>query len=150
MHSIECKEIQRNNNQLRIWEILPDMLLPRASHGCGRTTMKDSDYLMVLGGLNGDSPTDIIHFFNLEKRVWESFPSQFALPWMMDVIIGVLNLRLDENGCEMMIASSDPTPMLFVCTGNFQWKTFDLTGTLEAGLQMVVVGANELLPCGIY
>ncbi len=136
--------------QTRTWEILPDMLNKRGSHGCSRVTMKNTDYVIVFGGYESTiGPMSTIHFLNLATKKWETYPDKIFLPQQISNIHGSIVLRLDEQGCQMMIVAFYPNQRLFICEGNYQWQVMDLTGKIAPLRKMVTVGANELMPCGI-
>ena len=134
----------------RTWEILPDLLINRGCHGCTRTKMNNSDYLVVLGGQT--STTGIvfyssIHFYNLAKKVWESYPSQIALPLQLTHILGIHNLQMNEAGCDIMMVVNYPSVQLWVCKNNYEWTSYDLTGKIDSVKKLVLIGAAALAPC---
>jgi hypothetical protein len=127
------------------------MLNKRGSHGCSRLTIKNTDYVIVFGGYESTiGMMSTIHFLNLATKKWETYPNKIFLPEQMSNIHGSIVLRLDEQGCQMMIAAFYPNQRLFICEGNYQWHVMDLTGKVAPLRKMVTVGANELMPCGIY
>ena len=132
----------------RIWDILPNMPEKRASHGCTRVAMHNTDYLAILGGSNSNVNYLNIQFFNIAQKHWETSITTINLPSTMSEVKGVIGSRLDPDGCDLMILFGWPSQSLYVCTGNYTWKSIDATGKLDQTYRGVVVGANELLPCG--
>jgi hypothetical protein len=111
--------------------------------------MKGDDYLVVLGG-NTDGPVVLttIHFYNLAKQVWETYPSTISLPTKLAGFLGIQNLQMDENGCDTMLITTWPSPQLFICKNNFEWAApVDLTGKIDPEKNLVIIGATELTPC---
>jgi hypothetical protein len=49
----------------------------------------------------------------------------------------------------MLVAGSNTTvTRLFICSGNYNWKTFDVSGTnLETNNPGTTLGVNFLQPC---
>jgi hypothetical protein len=89
-----------------------------------------------------------IHFYNLAKQVWETYPSTISLPTQLAGFLGVLNLQMDENGCDTMLITTWPSPQLFICKNNFEWSApVDLTGKIDPEKNLVIIGATELTPC---
>ena len=134
---------------IRTWQTFPDMLNARGCHGCSQTTMKGDEYLVVFGGVN-DGPVVLttIHFYNLAKQVWETYPSTISLPTQLAGFLGVENLQMDENGCDTMLITTWPSPQLFICKNNFEWAApVDLTGKIDPEKNLVIIGATELTPC---
>jgi hypothetical protein len=125
------------------------MLDARGCHGCSRTTINGYDCLVVFGG-NSDGPTHLttIHFYNLAKQVWESYPSTISLPTALGGFLGVLNLQMDENGCDTMLVTTWPSLQLLICKNKFEWTTpIDLTGKIDMEKTLVAIGSTELTPC---
>lgn len=127
------------------------MLTKRSSHGCNRVTMNNSEYIVIFGGYNGTGYTSDIHFLNLATKKWETYPDKIFLPEKMIYIFGSIVLRLDKTGCEMMLVGLAVTKnyRAYICKNNFQWQIVDLTGKVSPG-NMVTIGANVLMPCGIF
>ena len=124
------------------------MLNTRGCHGCSRTTMYGYDCLVVFGGnTDGPNPSKTIHFYNLAKQVWASYPSIF-LPAVLGGFLGVLNLQMDENGCDTMLVTTWPSLQLLICKNKFEWTTpIDLTGKIDMEKTLVAIGSTELTPC---
>ncbi len=127
------------------------MLTKRSSHGCNRVTMNNSEYIVIFGGYDGTGYTSDIHFLNLATRKWETYPDKIVLPEKPVSIYGSIVLRLDKTGCEMMLVGLAVTGnyRAYICNNNFQWQIVDLTGKVAPG-NMVTIGANVLMPCGIF
>ncbi len=62
---------------------------------------------------------------------------------------GLIALKLDKDGCDLMIMYSFPEHRLFVCEGNYTWNWIDTTGINDHWIKFAIVGANGLQPCGI-
>ena len=133
----------------RTWETLPKLPGVRAAHGCTRVTMNNTDYLIVFGGTSNAILSDII-FFNIANRAWEMYPEKIHLPVPMTDVQASIALQLDYHGCNLMILSNWPSKKLYVCEGNYNWKSIDTTGKNNLNVKFVTVGANEMQPCGIY
>jgi hypothetical protein len=124
------------------------MLINRGGHGCGRTTMHGDDYLLVMGGnIDGYTPTNSIHFYNMANQIWESYPSPMSLPSILTGFLGVKVLQMNEIGCDAMFVTTYPSAKLTICKGNYSWTSLDLTGIIDIYKPMVVIGAAELTPC---
>jgi hypothetical protein len=111
--------------------------------------MNNTDYLVVLGGGNGPTIFNDIVFYNLATKNWETFPTKIQLPEPMAYVQAVVALKLDNDGCKLMILFSWPIKKLYVCQGNYNWKWIDATGKNQQNQKFVTIGANEMLPCGI-
>ena len=111
--------------------------------------MHNTDYMIVLGGSDGYvSFTDIL-FYNIDARLWETYPSRIFLPEPMADVQAVIALKLDTEGCNLMILFHWPVQKLYVCTGNYTWNWIGTTGKNDLTTKFITVGSNELLPCGI-
>ena len=113
--------------------------------------MNHNEYIVIFGGYDGTGYTSDIHFLNLATKVWETYPDKVFLPEKMFNIFGSIVLRLDKTGCEMMLVGLAVTGnyRAYICNNNFQWQRVDLTGKVAPG-NMVTIGANVLMPCGIF
>jgi hypothetical protein len=134
---------------LRTWETLPKYIRVQGTHGCARVTVNGSDYLVVMGGVDGISMFSDINFYNIAKKVWEVYSSKIYLPTMVGRVQATIALQLDYLGCNMMILYFWPFPRLHVCEGNYNWRWIDATGKNDLNINYATVGANELLPCGV-
>jgi hypothetical protein len=129
------------------------MLTKRSNHGCNRVAMNNSEYIVIFGGYNGTGYTSDIHFLNLATRKWETYPDKIVLPEKPVSIYGSIVMQLDNTGCEMMLIGyiligSTGYNRAYICKNNFQWQIVDLTGKVVPR-NMVTIGANVLMPCGI-
>jgi hypothetical protein len=119
----------------------------RFSHGCAQ--VGNTDYIIVMGGHNGNTLLTDVLFYNIAARLWESYPSRIFLPEQMANVQAVVALQLDTEGCNMMILHHWPLQKLQVCTGNYTWKWIGTSGKNDLQTKFAIVGSNELLPCGI-
>ncbi len=119
----------------------------RTSHGCGRVTKNNTDYMILLGGTDGNVVNKDILYYNISQKLWET--TNLNLPEGMAEIKGVISFQLDTNGCKIMILGRWPVNKLYICDGNYAWKWLNATRTYDQWNKFAVVGANELLPCGI-
>ena len=57
--------------------------------------------------------------------------------------------QLSENKCNWIIkAGSSGSTRFFVCTGNYQWQSYDLSKTnIASTYQGTTIGINYLQPC---
>ena len=116
----------------------------RGNHGCGTTTIKKQLHLVVFGGYNfGDLAS--INLFNFATQQWTAAPAPMALPTPITNIKAAKIIQMDEKGCDMMFINS---LALYICSGSYEWKTIGY-GQIEVGKNIVIVGANDLLPCGV-
>jgi hypothetical protein len=122
------------------------MPIKRATHGCSRVTNNNIDYMIVLGGTNYYSIYNDILYYNIVQKKWEN---TILLPERMASIQAVISTKLDSEGCDMMILYNWPVYKLYICRGHYDWLSVDTTGLYDQYNQFAIVGANELLPCGI-
>jgi hypothetical protein len=77
----------------------------RATHGCGKITINNIDYMIVIGGTDGYSIYSDILYYNIDKKLWGM---TVQMPRQIADIIGVISMQLDSNGCNLMILSKYP------------------------------------------
>ena len=57
---------------------------------------------------------------------------------------------MSDNKCNWMLVASSTTTgkRLFICTGNYNWQSFDVTGTnIDQPNPGTTLGINYLQPC---
>ena len=116
----------------------------RRGHGCDTVTIKKQLHLVVFGGYNSVK-LDSIYLFNFVTQKWIASQAPMALPAPIDNIVATKIIQMDEKGCDMMFINS---LSLYICSGSYEWKTIGY-GQIEVGKNIVIVGANDLLPCGV-
>jgi len=104
--------------------------------------------MVLIGGADSfRSFTDII-YYNIDQKLYET-PLNI-LPVGIGEIKAVISFQLDSFGCKLVILCRYPKNQLYICDGNYKWKWFDTKGIVDDQWnKFAVVGANELLPCGI-
>jgi len=118
----------------------------RATHGCGQVTMNNIDYMILIGGTDGNNLFSDIIYFNIAQKLWEM---TVQIPNPIGEVKGVISLQLDSNGCNLMILYLYPKQALYFCVGDYEWIFSDTAGMFDQSNKFAIVGANELLPCGI-
>ena len=111
--------------------------------------MQNTDYMAVFGGQDLYSQFSDILFYNIDRKIWESFPTKMKLPAAIADVQETVVLKLDTTGCEMMLLENYPGTRLHICTGDYSWTWLETAGKNSLYMKYVTVGTNELLPCGI-
>ncbi len=119
----------------------------RAGHGCIRVTKNNIDYMALIGGNDGPNAYNDILYYNIAQKLWETTP--ISLPVPMAEVKAAISLKLDTDGCNLVILFNYPKCRLYICEGNYNWKWFDTKGMFYEWNKFAIVGANGLLPCGI-
>ena len=128
------------------WELLPNVPTTRLRHACSRVTMRNTVYLAVIGGSKDlNTALSTIDLFNMNSRMWESFPA-IKLPETMGAIRGSVVMKINEHECDMMLFSASAPPLLHICMGNYNWTSMDLAINYP---YYIGVPASLMLPCGI-
>jgi hypothetical protein len=122
------------------------MPITRAAHGCSLVTNNNIDYMIILGGASYYAIRSDIIYFNIVQKKWEN---SIPLPEQMADIKAIISLQLDSEVCNMMVLYSFPAYKIYICRGSYNWLSVDITGMGEMRGGFTIVGANELLPCGI-
>jgi hypothetical protein len=123
------------------------MIEDRTYHGCSRVVRNGRDYMVVMGGWSGSTSTFLssIEFYDMtvQPSAWEVV-SGISLPAALGNIMGSVAIKLDNNLCDVMLISNT-TRRLHQCSGNYQWKDFDLSLNITTGSKkMAVIDANLL------
>ena len=122
------------------------MLQARVRHGCGKITMKTKNYFVVFGGeFNPTTPLSSIHLYDIESAQWTIAPVTMFMPQPVSVILSSKINQMNENACDLMFISSTG---LYICRGNYEWTSFNITH-IDGSRQVAIVGANDVVPCGI-
>jgi len=104
--------------------------------------------MVLIGGANGGSTFKDVLYYNIDQKLYET-PLNI-LPVEMGEVKAVIFFQLDSYGCKLVILMRYPANRLYICDGNYKWKWFDTKGIFDdQWTKFAVVGANELLPCGI-
>ena len=123
---------------------MPSITEARGNCGCGTTTIKKQLHLVVFGGLKSAALASI-YLFNFATKQWITAPAPMALPAPVTKIKASKIIRMDEAGCDMMFIIN---ARLYICSGNYEWKNLS-SNQIDPDKNAVIVGANDLLPCGI-
>lgn len=121
------------------------MLMGRSLHGCTSTTIKKQLHLVVFGGSSNYVYVSSIHLYNFDTQKWSAAPAPMALKSAVSVIKGTKIIKMDDEGCDLMFIDQHS---LFICSGTYQWTEFP-SANIDGLKNVVTVGANDLLPCGI-
>ena len=123
------------------------MLQARVRHGCGKITMKTKNYFVVFGGeFNPTTPLSSIHLYDIESALWSIAPVTMFMPKPVTGILAFKINQMTENACDLMFIS---TTALYICGGNYEWTSFDVSAHIDGSRQAAIVGANDVVPCGI-
>ena len=124
--------------------MMPKIPQGRGFHGCGTTAIKKQRHLVVFGGYNL-ATLDSIYLFNFATQQWLKAPATMAMPAPIYRITAAKIIQMDLDGCDMMFISSYG---LYICSGRYNWKKLS-SGQIDEFKNFVVIGANDLLPCGV-
>ena len=68
------------------------------------------------------------------------------MPQPVSAILASKINQMNENACDLMFISST---RLYICRGNYEWTSFSVSGHTDGSRQAAIVGANDVVPCGI-
>lgn len=121
------------------------MPVGRANHGCATTTVKNQLRLVIFGGSKLNTVLSSIYIYNFVTKLWTEGLAPMALPGPIGGIKASKIIKMDEEGCDMMFFAKFN---LSICSGNYQWTVIS-PAQIDDGKNAVLIGANELLPCGV-
>ena len=131
--------------------MLPDMLQNRVLHACAKIMMNEKNYFVVFGGqLDPLSPLSTIHLYNIDSAQWIIAPATMFMPAVSDpksyyILAHKINV-MNENECDLMFISATA---LYICKNKYEWTSFDVSAKIDGVRPVAVVGANDVVPCGI-
>ena len=131
--------------------MLPDMLQNRVLQACAKIEMNKKNYFVILGGqLDPLTAINSIHLYNIESAQWTIAPATMFMPAASaantySILAHKINV-MNENQCDLMFISATA---LYICKGNYEWTSFDVTAKIDGVRPVAVVGANDVVPCGI-
>jgi hypothetical protein len=123
------------------------MIDDRSYHGCSRVVRNGRDYMVVMGGWKISTGTFLssIEFYDMtvQPTSWEVV-SGISLPTAMGNIMGTVNMKLDNNLCDVVLISNT-TRRLHQCLGNYHWSEYDISVNVTKGWKkMALIDANVL------